>query len=151
MSPLAYFVAPFKHVWSSMRFNMQQAEQDHFNLGIVSAKVAPSWSPERDKIYPLRTWIQDIRLWALGTDVEILKQGPVAALRIGGSAKELVRELDGNILVNGAVLPDDQGNPVQHTGLECLIRALSRRFAPLAQELEVHVISELLQLSLIHI
>ena len=112
-----------------------QHEQDHFNLGIVSAKIPPSWAPERDKQYPLRTWISDIRLWAIGTDVEAAKQGPVAAMRIGGSAKELIRELDVNILSNGMAFPDGQGNLIPHTGLECLIRALNQRFGPVQQEL----------------
>ena len=35
-----------------------------------------------------------------------LKQGPVCAMRVGGSAKDLIRELDVNVLTNGAVLAD---------------------------------------------
>ena len=65
-------------------------------------------------------------------------------MRIGGSAKELIRELDVNILSNGMAFPDGQGNLIPHTGLECLIRALNQRFGPMQQELEIHVISEIL-------
>ena len=100
--------------------------------------------PRTRQKYPLRTWVQDIRLWSVGTDVEVAKQGPVAAMRIGGTARALIRELDLAILANGMLLPDDQGNPVQFSGLECLIRALNRRYAPLAQELEIHCLSEIL-------
>ena len=121
-----------------------QHEYDAANLGIASAKIPPSWSPERDKIYPLRTWIQDTRLWSVGTDVEEAKQGPVCAMRVGGSAKALIRELDVNVLSNGGIFPDAQGQPQQLTGLECLIRALQRRYGPLEQELEIHVIAEML-------
>jgi hypothetical protein len=124
-----------------------QHEYDAHNLGIASAKIPPSWSPERDKSYPLRTWIQDTRLWSVGTDVDANKQGPVVALRIGGSAKELIRELDVNVLANGGVFPDAQNNPVQLTGLECLIRAMQRRYGPLEQELEIFCISEMLHFS----
>ena len=145
MTLLSYVIAPYRNTWLRMRCNMQQFEQDSFNLGLVSAKIAPSWSPERDKHYPLRTWVTDVRLWAVGTDTDPNKQGPVAAMRIGGTARELIRELDANVLVHGMAFADENGNLVQHTGLECLIRALSRRFAPLQQELEVHVISEILQ------
>ena len=113
-------------------------------LGIANSKVPPSWSPERDKSYPLRIWIQDLRLWSFATDVDADKQGPNAALRVGGSAKELIRELDVNVLANGMPLANAQGVPVHTSGLECLIRALSRRYAPLEQELEIHVISEIL-------
>ena len=115
------------------------------HLGMMNSKVPPSWAPEKDRQYPLRTWISDVRLWALGTDVDLNRQGPVVAARIAGTAKELIRELDPNILALGAVFQDAQGNPVQHTGLESLIRALSRRYAPLAQELEVFCIAEILQ------
>ena len=111
----------------------------------MNSKVPPSWSPERDRQYPLRTWTQDVRLWALGTDIDPLKQGPVVAARIAGTAKELIRELDPNILAHGAAFPDENGNIVQFTGLEALVRALSRRYAPLAQELEVFCIAEILQ------
>ena len=115
------------------------------HLGIANSKVPPGWTPEKDKTYPLRTWVQDIRLWSVATDTDANRQGPVAAQRIGGTAKELIRELDMNVLVHGMAFADANGNPVPHTGLECLIRALSRRYAPLAQEVEVHCIAEILQ------
>ena len=145
MTLLSTAIAPFRNALLRLKLQMFQHEHDTLNLGIASAKVPPSWSPERDKIYPLRTWIQDVRLWAVGTDVEENKQGPVVAMRIGGTGKELVRELDVNILSNGMMLQDPLGNLVQTSGLECLIRAVQRRFGPLEQELEIHVISELLQ------
>ena len=145
MTLLSYVIAPFKHAFLWQKFHMMQHEYDAANLGIASAKIPPSWSPERDKVYPLRTWVQDVRLWAVGTDVEDVKQGPVCAMRIGGSAKEMIRELDLNILANGMLVAGDNGQMQQITGLEALIRALSRHYAPLEQELEIHVISELLQ------
>ena len=110
----------------------------------MNSKVPPAWAPEKDKQYPLRTWTQDIRLWALGTDVDVLRQGPVAAGRILGTAKDLIRELDPNVLSQGGIFADENQNPVQFTGLECLIRALSRRYGPLAQELEIFCIGEIL-------
>ena len=124
--------------------NLQQAEVNDMHLGIANSKVPPSWSPERDKQYPLRTWTQDIRLWSMGTDVDVFRQGPVAAMRVGGTARELIRELDVQVLAQGMMLADDQGNPVQTSGLECLVRALHRRYAPLAQELEIHCLAEIL-------
>ena len=123
---------------------MYQEEINAMHLGAMNSKVPPSWSPEKDKVYPLRTWIADIRLWSVGTDVEVLKQGPVAAGRILGTARDLIRELDPNVLVNGGVFNDGNGQPAQFSGLECLIRALSRRYAPLAQELEIFCIGEIL-------
>ena len=145
MTLLSTAIAPFRHAWLRQRLNMYQEEMNSMHLGIANSKVPPAWTPEKDKQYPLRVWVQDIRLWSVSTDTEVARQGPVAAQRIGGTAKELIRELDMNVLVQGMALPDDQGNLIQHTGLECLIRALSRRYAPLAQEVEVHCIAEILQ------
>ena len=123
---------------------MFQEEINAMHLGAMSSKVPPSWCPEKDRQYPLRAWTADIRLWALGTDVDALRQGPVAAGRIIGTARDLIRELDPNVLSAGGVFADDQGNPMQFSGLECLIRALTRRYGPLAQELEIFVIGEIL-------
>ena len=137
---------PLRNILLRFTFHMQH-EYDAHNLGIASAKIPPSWAPERDKQYPLRTWMQDTRLWSVGTDVDANKQGPVVALRIGGSTKELIRELDVNVLANGGVFPDANNQPVQLTGLECLIRAMQRRYGPLEQELEIFAISEILHFS----
>ena len=145
MTILQTAIAPFKHAWLRQRLTMYQEEMNAMNLGIANSKVPPSWAPEKDKQYPLRTWVQDIRLWSVATDTEANRQGPVAAQRIGGTAKELIRELDMNVLVHGMAFADQAGNMIQHTGLECLIRALTRRYAPLAQEVEVHCIAEILQ------
>lgn len=145
MTLLTYMINPVRNMLKRMQFNMyNQTDHDHVNLGLVSAKIPPSWSPERDRVYPLRTWILDVRLWARGTDVEDQRMGPVAAMRVGGSAREFIRELDTNVLANGMMLADANGNQVMTSGLECLIRALQRRYGPLQQELEVHVLTEIL-------
>ena len=73
---------------------MSQAELNDLHLQSANSKIPPSWSPERDKSYPLRTYLQDLRLWQYATDCDPLRQGPAAAQRVGGTAKELVRELD---------------------------------------------------------
>jgi hypothetical protein len=146
MTILLYLISPVRNMIKRMQFNMQhnQSDHDHVNLGLVSAKIPPAWSPERDRHYPLRTWVLDLRLWARGTDVDNQRMGPVAAMRVGGSAREFIRELDTNVLANGMMLADANGNQAMTTGLECLIRALQRRYGPLQQELEVHVLTEIL-------
>ena len=144
MTLLSYILAPFKHSWLRLHLSMTQDEVNGMHLAMTNSKVPPSWTPERDRQYPLRTWTQDIRLWAMGTDVDVQRQGPVVAMRIGGTARELVRELDVQVLAQGMMLADANGQLVQTTGLECLIRALHRRYAPLSQELEIHCLSEIL-------
>ena len=145
MTLLKTAIAPFTNTWLRMKcMMMNQDEINHAHLGMANGKVPPSWSPERDKAYPLRTWVQDVRLWAMATDTDVQRQGPSAALRIAGTARELIRELDVNVLAQGMMLQDAQGNLVQTSGLECLIRALQRRYAPLAQELEIFCLQEIL-------
>ena len=103
------------------------------HLAVANGKVPPGWSPERDKEYPFRHYVSDVLLWAAATDLQADKTGPACALRIGGSAKTLIREMDPAMLING------QGG---RNGLEFLLHTLARRYAPLAQESEVHSLSE---------
>ena len=122
----------------------RQMDIDHLNLQTASGKIPPSWAPERDRQYPLRLYVADLRLWAASTDVPIDKLGPAAALRLAGGAKSFARELDLQILSQGQLEPDGMGQPVLVPGLQCLIRALERRYAPLEQEMQVFVLSEML-------
>ena len=111
------------------------AHNAHHMDEMASGKVAPSWCPERDKDYPLRFYIQDLKLWELGCDLPPEKRGPVAALRLTGGARALVRELDAQILAWGQLLP-------QVSGIYMLVRALSHTYAPLEQELQIFLLSE---------
>jgi hypothetical protein len=84
-------------------------------------------------------------IWAAATDLDPLRQGPAAALRIGGSAKAVVREIPIAMLTNGAPLVDAQGQVVRNrTGVEMLVNILSRRYAPLQQEQQIHSVSEVM-------
>ncbi len=122
----------------------RQGDLDDMHMQMASGKIPPMWSPERDKSYPFRLYVQDLRIWERSTDVPQERRGPCAALRLGGVAKQLARELDPDILSLGRAHVDAAGNPIQQTGLDCLIIALTRRFAALDQELEVHAVSEYL-------
>ena len=63
-------------------------------VGTATLKVPPAWSSERQATYSLRSWISDLILWSSATDLDHRRLGPIAALQVTGSAKELVRELD---------------------------------------------------------
>ena len=95
-----------------------------------SNKVPPYCGTELAESYPYRVWLQDLQLWAQSTDLEEVKLGPAVAGRLGGVARSLAREMpielirDGQRLSNGQVL----------NGMECLVRALTRRFGPLSFE-----------------
>ena len=55
----------------------------------------------------------------------------------------MVREMDPGILAGGRLVPDGQGGQVVQPGYEYLIELLTRRFAPLEQEVQLEAISEL--------
>ena len=120
----------------------QAIHQDHLMdiaQAATSARVPPSWGPENDKRYPLRTYVRDVRLWMLATDIEAARIGPAVAMRLTGGAKELVRELNPlNLSQGGAV------NGVLVNGTEYLLSQLQRRYGVLEHELQIYVLKELL-------
>ncbi|CAE7553939.1 RE2 [Symbiodinium sp. CCMP2456] len=110
-------------------------------VGTATLKVPPAWSSERQSSYSLRSWISDLILWSSATDLDHRRLGPIAALQVTGSAKELVRELTPEQLSNGVVDPQTG----QHiTGLMLLVRTLAQRYAPLDQEASTRSVSEFL-------
>ena len=62
-----------------------------------------------------RSWISDLVLWSSATEIDPARQGPIAALQVQGSAKELVRELTPVQLREGDV---DQMTGQHITGLD---------------------------------
>ncbi len=94
-------------------------------VGTATLKCPPSWSVERNHIYSLRSWVADLVLWSSATEIEGARQGPIAALQIQGSARELVREL------TPQQLRDGDG---QQPGLMLLVQMLAHRYAPLDAE-----------------
>ena len=60
----------------------------------ATSKVPPYWEPALElKGYPYKVWLQDISIWAAGTELQDVLQAPAAAQRLGGTAKDLIREL----------------------------------------------------------
>ena len=57
--------------------------------GTATLKVPPGWSRENNESYSFRTWVADLILWSMGTDVEVERQASLAAMQITGVAKEL--------------------------------------------------------------
>ena len=51
---LQYLVAPFQRILRFSFSHMMQAERDEANLGLANSRIPPTWSVERDKVYPLR-------------------------------------------------------------------------------------------------
>jgi hypothetical protein len=72
-------------------------------------------------------------------------------MRLGGTAKALAREIDIQVLAQGAVqdIGDGQG-AVQHTGVTLLLYALARKFSPLDFETTVKAVAEFMSFRRIH-
>ena len=68
---------------------------------MVNSKTPPSWSPEFEANYPLWVYAQDLILWSAATEVPQARQGPVAALQLGGMARVLGLEMNVAELANG--------------------------------------------------
>jgi hypothetical protein len=125
-----------------MAGNPRQQEINAFHLQLANGRVPPSWGPEKEREYSFRFYEADVQLWQLATEVPAAQHGPAIALRLTGSARDVIRELDPQVLVNGQQIIDDQGNPIILTGVQALLRILRRRFAPLDQEAQIHALQE---------
>ena len=110
-------------------------------VGTATLKCPPAWSVERNHIYSFRSWVSDIILWSSATEVDARRQGPIAALQVQGSAKELIRELTPAQLRDGDI---DQATGAPITGLMLLVQVLARRYAPLDAESSTKSIAEFL-------
>ena len=123
------------------RSNVHQSDAGPPFVGTATLKVPPSWCVERNHIYTLRSWISDLILWASASDLDPIRHGPVAALQVQGTAKELIRELTPHQLQHGDV---DPATGQQLTGLMLLVSVLARRYAPLEAENTTKSIAEFL-------
>lgn len=126
----------------TMAMNAQHAHND-YNLQQATNKIPPAWNPSNAKNYSFRMWLVDLQLWEVATDADQIRHGPMVALRLQGAARDMVREMDAQILANGRMQMDGNGNPYQQSGLQYLLQLLTARFAPLPQEVQLEAITEL--------
>ena len=60
----------------------------------LTSKVPPYWEPRYEQAgYPFRIWLQDVNLWSGGTELAPELQAPAVAQRLGGTARDLVRQV----------------------------------------------------------
>ena len=124
------------------RSHVHQSDAGPPFVGTATLKCPPSWCVERNHVYTLRSWISDLVLWASATELDPARHGPIAALQVQGSAKELIRELTPQQLQHGDI---DPMTGQQLTGLMLLlVTVLARRYAPLEAENTTKSIAEFL-------
>ena len=60
-------------------------------FGHATSKVPPYWEPGLElRGYPFRTWLQDLDVWAAGTELHEEQRTPAVAQRLGGAAKAFI-------------------------------------------------------------
>ena len=137
-----YVILPFVRMLLSLTLGMmRQFDVNDMHLQAASGRIPPSWGPEHEKTYSFRFYEADALLWCIASDIDDARKGPNLALRLTGAARMITREIDPMVLSLGAVV-DDNGQQVQLNGVQWLLRLLSRRYAPLAQEAQLHAVSE---------
>ena len=117
-----YVLRPFIRVLFSTIHYMQagnlhrQYDLNDMNLQAASGRIPPSWSPENERRYPFAQYQQDLNLWIASADVDENRQAALVALRLGGSAKLLAREMDVEMLQNGALVNNPLGGQYDGNG-----------------------------------
>ena len=103
-------------------------------------RYPPRWEPGLEGSLPFRTWLQDLLLWTITTDLEPHRQAAAIIAQLGGAARELARTLSPQEIFNGGVVNGQHLDPVSF-----LIHGLSERFSPLDDEIRVRAAQDLLQ------
>ena len=61
-------------------------------IGDSTSKGRPFWEPSLElRGYPFSVWLQDLDVWAAGTELHQEQQAPAVVQRLGGAARELAR------------------------------------------------------------
>ncbi len=103
-------------------------------------RLPPRWEPGLENALPFRTWLQDLLLWTITSDLEPHRQAAAIISQLGGAARELARTLTPQEIFNGGVINGQHLDPVSF-----LIHGLSTRFSPLDDEIRIRAAQDLLQ------
>ena len=112
-------------------------QHGHFTL-----KVPPYWEPADEKWYPYHVWIRDLDLWCAQTELAVPQRAPAVCSRVGGTAKDMIRFFDTQILRDGRT--DGQGQAIE-TGPGYMICQFDARYKTFDIETSTHAIIMLLQ------
>ena len=105
-------------------------------------RLPPRWEPSMEGSLPFRTWVQDLMLWTICTDLAPAQQCAAIISQLGGAARELARTLSPNEVYNGGLVNGVQLDPVSF-----LLHGLQTRFAPLDEENRLRAAQDLLTFS----
>ena len=101
-------------------------------FGHSTRKIPPYWEPSFEKRgYPFKTGVKDLDVWASGSELAEELRAPAVAQRLGGAARDLVREVPTTELRDGRL---DPITGAIDSGLTLIVRGLTRRFGQFAVE-----------------
>ena len=92
--------------------------------GDSNYRTPPYWSPEGEESYSFRAWVQDLQMWMMLTDLQPHQQAAAIVLRLGGSAREVVRGITADEMMNGGNMYGQHLEPVTY-----IVAGLQARFA----------------------
>ena len=115
----------------------------------------PGWDPSRAESYPLRAYIERLKLWGRLTDLRPDQVGVAVASRLRGRAYRLALSLkvedpragleyrgDDALAFAGHVADPNLGLPAVPSGFRCLIELLQRRYGAEEQKISTRSIEQ---------
>jgi hypothetical protein len=127
-----------------MNANNDDAHRDRHNLFYAQDMngpmlIPPPWSPANHANYTFRAWFEDVGRWSIATELPAEEQSAAVILGLNDTCDEI----DTHILTNGTF--EEVGVPLVFvTGLEFLMRRLSRKYAPPAAKRSVDALNDIM-------
>ena len=133
---IAHFVVLF--VFMITFFCMMYQAPGNVQPG-TTMRLPPRWDPSMESTLPFRTWLQDLMLWTIVSDLAPPQQCAAIISQLSGAARDLARTLSPAEVYNGGVIGGQHLDPVSY-----LLHGLSSRFAPLDEEHQLRAANDLL-------
>ena len=102
-------------------------------------RVPPTWSPEMERSYPFRSYVRDVLLWSMLTDLLPHQQAAAMVLRLKGAARSLVNMLSPEEILRGGEI-----NGVAYQPVEFILKGLETRFARFDDEIRINAMLEMM-------
>ena len=111
--------------------------------GYSTSKIPPAWNPADEKEYSYYEWQSDVMYWSMSCELQVDQMASAVVLQLDGGARKLARQIDPVTLQQGGDIIQN-GMQVRVTGLLFLLHQLSKRYAPLDEEMNIRAVSELM-------
>ena len=107
--------------------------------GTMTQRIPPTWSPENEHHYSFRSYLTDLSLWVMLTDLAPHQQCAAIITRLDGTARQIGRMMTTNEITTGA-----NANGQMVDSVTYLIHALHLRFSSLEEEGRLTSMTEML-------